>query len=214
MAAYAARKIPNVSFLTNAFYIDEDLMDSFIENKLSYIAVSFDGIGPTYEAVRRPAAFEESFNKLALLQEKKKLLGARLPQVRLCTIWPAVKHNPGAYYETMKPVSDYIVCNPYINFRGPMSHKEDFVCQYPWERMVIAFDGEAQCCTGWNADDIILGNLNATSIATMWRSQRMQTIRKLHREGSRMALNSCARCRHGCEGDPDADIRDIIHRGY
>ena len=124
MIAYATSKIKNVSFLTNAFYITEDMADCFIENKLSYLAVSFDGIGKTYESIRHPAKFEENYQRLAMLQEKKRQAGTALPQVRLCTIWPAIKENPAAYYETMKEVSDYIVCNPYINFKGPMHIKK------------------------------------------------------------------------------------------
>lgn len=214
MIGYATRRIRNVSFLTNAFYLDEDTIECLIENGVSYVAVSFDGIGETYESIRHPATFRESYNRLALLQEKKKSSRTHLPQVRLCTVWPAIKDEPERYYRTMKEVSDYMVCNPYINFKGPKKIKEEFVCQYPWERIVIAFDGNTQCCTGWNADDIILGNTRERHIAEMWHSPLMKKIRDLHATGKRMALNSCAVCRHGSETDPDVDIRDIVERGY
>ena len=55
MIAYAASKIKNVSFLTNSFFLDEDMIDCFIKNNLSYVAVSFDGIGNVYESIRHPA---------------------------------------------------------------------------------------------------------------------------------------------------------------
>jgi radical SAM protein with 4Fe4S-binding SPASM domain len=214
MIAYATSKIKNVSFLTNAFYVDEEMSACFIENGVSYVAVSFDGIGEIYEAIRHPAKFEESYKKLATFRDKKKEAQSSLPQVRLCTIWPAIKDDPEAYYNTMKDVSDYIVCNPYINFKGTSNIKSDFICQYPWERIVIAFDGKTQCCTGWNADDIILGNIKEMSIYEMWHSDLMNTIRKIHAGKRRMELNSCANCRHGAEHDPDINIGNIVERRF
>jgi radical SAM protein with 4Fe4S-binding SPASM domain len=214
MIAYAAVKIKNVSFLTNAFYLNEDICDCLIENRVSYVAVSFDGIGDNYETIRHPAKFEENYQRLGRLLERRTAAGRKLPQIRLCTIWPAIKDNPDLYRNTMRNVSDYLVYNPYINFRGPMKIKPDFICQYPWERIVISFDGNAQCCTGWNADDIILGNVGEKSIYQMWHSNRMNQVRETHATGGRMQLNSCANCRHGSQGDPNVDIREIVDRRY
>ncbi len=214
MISYATARIKNVSFLTNAFYIDRDMADHFIAAGVSYVAVSFDGIKDNYEAIRHPAKFEESFAKLEYLKTRRDEQGKSLPQIRLCTIWPAVKDDPAAYQETMRPASDYMVCNPYINFRGPARIKEGFICQYPWERIVIGWDGRAQCCTGWNADDIILGNVEEKTIREMWLSEKMNRIREMHAAGRRMELSSCAACRHGSQGDPDVEIRDIIQRRY
>ena len=72
MISYATSRIKNVSFLTNAFYLDENMVDCFIENRVSYIAVSFDGIGKIYESIRHPAKFEENYKRLAMLLKKKR----------------------------------------------------------------------------------------------------------------------------------------------
>ena len=214
MIAYACNKITNVSFLTNAFYIDDRIAECCIDNKVSYLAISFDGIGNVYESIRHPAKFKENYNRIANLKRKRDEKKSDYPQIRLCTIWPAIKMDPKQYTRTMKSVSDYIVCNPYINFKGPMVIKPDFICQYPWERIVIAFNGKAQCCTGWNADDIILENVTEKSIVEMWNSDHMTEVRNLHKQGNRMSLNSCANCRHGSKGDPDINIWDILKRQY
>lgn len=214
MIAYASKKIKNVSFLTNAFFITPEKIDCFIENKLSYIAVSFDGIGKTYESIRWPAKFNQNFEILAELKKRREQLHSKLPQIRLCTIWPAVKDNPKAYYDTMLEVSDYIVSNPYINFKGPIDKKPIFICQYPWQRIVVGFDGETQCCTGWNAEDIILGNIKESSIKDMWQSKSMQRIRSMHAENKRMDIPACANCRHGATQDAGINIADIINRRY
>lgn len=214
MISYACKKIKNVSFLTNAFYLDEDMIDHFIDAGVSYVAVSFDGVYDTYEKIRHPAKFQENYQRLKLLKEKKEEKKSKLPQVRVCTIWPAIKGNPQEYYDLMKDVSDYIVCNPYINFKGIMRIKEGFICQYPWERIVVGYNGDAQCCTGWNADDIILGNVKEKSIKNMWKSDRMNYVRSMHSSGKRMELSSCAECRHGSESDGNVSIDQILEREY
>ncbi|MDR3044993.1 MAG: SPASM domain-containing protein [Desulfovibrio sp.] len=214
MIAYAAARIPNVSFLTNAFYIDERISDCLVENGVSYVAVSFDGIGEVYETIRAPARFSESMDRLRLLRRKREAAGSSLPQIRTCTVWPAISHDPGAYQRTMAEVADYMVKNPYINFKGPMVLKEGFVCQYPWERIVIGWDGVGQCCTGWNATDIALGNARNLSIRDMWHSERMDEVRQLHHEGRRMDIGSCQQCRHGSESDPNVTIAQIVERKW
>ncbi len=214
MVAYSTKKIKNVSFLTNAFFLTEDMVDCFVDNGVSYVAVSFDGINETYEKVRHPAKFQENYQRLATFKERRDKKGKAMPQIRACTIWPAISRDPDKYYDTMKKVTDYIVCNPYINFKGPMKIKPDFICQYPWERIVIAFNGKAQCCTGWNTDDIILGNVKERNIYDMWHNDLMNKIRDIHANSKRMELHSCAECRHGSRGDPNVKIDDIIKRRY
>jgi radical SAM protein with 4Fe4S-binding SPASM domain len=214
MIAYASSRIPNVSFLTNAFYIDDAFIENFIESKLAYVAASFDGIGDVYEAVRHPAKFEESRARIARLKARREAVGVNRPQIRLSTVWPAVQENPEAYRQAMSPVSDYMAYNPYINFKGELRLKKDFICQYPWERIVIAFDGQTQCCTGWNAGKIILGNVQEKTVRDMWHGQRMQDIRAAHQAGQRLSIDSCADCRHGSVGEENADIWTIVKRQY
>jgi radical SAM protein with 4Fe4S-binding SPASM domain len=129
-------------------------------------------------------------------------------------VWPAIKKDPHAYVDAMRPVSDYMVYNPYINFSGPMTLKPNFICQYPWERLMVAWNGNVQCCTGWDASDIVLGNLADKSMRDFWHSERMDKIRRYHWVGARMDLESCAQCRHGSRSDPDVDIEDILNRKY
>lgn len=213
MIAYATERIKNVSFLTNAFYIDGPMADCLIEASLAYLSVSFDGIKDIYETIRHPARFEESYQRLRELKERREAKGASRPQVRVCTIWPAVKDDPEDYQQTMREVSDYMVCNPYINFMGPLKIKKGFICQYPWERIVIGWDGQAQCCTGWNAEAIALGNVKEKTISEMWHSDRLNEIRRVHAQGCRLELSACAQCRHGSEGDPKVNIQEMLARG-
>lgn len=212
MIEYACERIPNVSFLTNAFYIEDDLIECLVRNQVAYIAVSFDGIDEIYEKIRHPATFDDAWSRLDRLRRAREAAGASRPQIRTCTIWPAVKDDPEAYRNAMSKVADYMVCNPYMNYKGPMEIKEGFICQYPWERIMVAWNGKTLCCTGWNPTDIVLGNVAEKSIKEMWHSPELANIRKIHAQGRRMELETCATCRHGCAGEPNTDIDTILER--
>jgi radical SAM protein with 4Fe4S-binding SPASM domain len=212
--ADACAHVRNVSFLTNALYLNDEIIDCLIKNRVSYVSISFDGIGDTYEAVRAPAEFEESYSRVARLSRKRDEAGSMNPQVRACAIWPAIAKDPDGYYETMRKVTDYVVHNPYTNFKEVVAIKPGFICQYPWQRIVIAFDGMTQCCVGWNADSIILGNVREHSVKDMWHSAKMEEIRHFHAQSRRMEMEACADCRHGNVKEDNVSIEQILARGY
>ncbi len=215
MIEYSIEKIPNVSFLTNTFLVTEKVADFLVDVGLSYIGCSFDGIGSIYNRIRSPAKFEESYENLRYLKSRRDKLGRAKPRIRVCSIWPAVSNDPQAYYDRMSKVSDLIVVNNYKNFSAPPAPIPDFVCQYPWERLIVAFNGRVQCCTGWNSDDISLGNVAEKSLCEMWHGDKLNRLRSLHREGRRLELESCSICRHGNElTDQSISIEEIIERGF
>ena len=215
MIRYSTSNITNVSFLTNVLYVNEEMAEHLIDCQLSYISVSFDGLGDIYNQVRRPAKYEDSYNKLRYLQEAKARRGSLKPQVRVCTLWPAIKDDPHEYYRVMSQVADYVVVNNYKNFRAEPNPVLNFICQYPWERIVISQDGVAQCCTGWNSEDVSLGNVRDHSVKEMWHSEKMQYIRRMHRTNHRLEIPGCSICRHGNTlPDQGISIQEIIKRGY
>jgi len=215
MIEYSTKRIPNVSFLTNTFFITKKVADFLIEKQLTYIGCSFDGIGHNYEMIRKPAKYEESLSKLRYLKEARDKLGAKKPQIRVTTIWPAISKNPQAYYDALSPVTDMIVVNNYKDFSAPYDPISDFVCQYPWERLMVAHNGRVQCCTGWNSDDITLGYVQENSLRKLWHSEKLTELRKLHSEKRRMDSKGCTVCRHGNKvTDQSVDICEIAQRGH
>ncbi len=215
MIDYAVKRIPNVSFLTNTYYVTPEVSEFLIEKGLAYLGCSFDGIGDVYDRVRSPAKFEDSLNKMRYLKEKRDKLGLRKPQIRACSIWPAISANPQAYYDCLSQVSDLVVVNNYKDFSDSPNPIPDFVCQYPWERLMVAFNGRVQCCTGWNSDDISLGNIPELSLREMWHGQKLHNLRELHMKKRRMEVGGCSICRHGNRlPDQSVSIDTIIERGH
>jgi len=205
MVRYAKEQgIRNVSFLTNGLLLKGELAEQLIDAGLSYLSVSFDGVKDVYNRIRKPSRFEEAYNRLREFKELKRRKNSLTPLVRVCTVWPAVAHDPQEYREIMSKVTDKIVYNPFIDFNDPNPTPiENFVCQYPWQRISITSAGKIMPCTGVSVNEgYPLGTVADTTISEAWHSEKLQQLRDKHSSLRRMDVPVCAACRHGMVKDP------------
>jgi len=192
------KRIPNISFLTNGALLKGDLAEKLIEYGVDYISVSIDGLADVYEVIRHPVKFETIYRNLLEFAALKKKKGVRKPVIRLTTLWPAIAKDPQAYYNKMNPVCDKIVYNPLKDYSLQEPIKENFICQFPWERLFVAFNGDVQPCSN-TKDPFIIGNARETTLQEIWHSSRLNEIRKIHSAGDRMNLSPCNRCSYGID---------------
>jgi radical SAM protein with 4Fe4S-binding SPASM domain len=202
MVRYAKEQgIKNVSFLTNGLLLKGKLAEDLIDANLTYLSISFDGVKEIYDKIRKPSTFQEAYQRIKDFQELKNKKQSRTPLVRVCTIWPAIAHNPEEYYEIMSNVTQKVVFNPYIDFWGNTQKPlENFVCQYPWQRLSITCKGKIFPCTGVSINEgYELGQVGQTAIYDAWHSDKLNYMRKKHIRLERMDIHVCAECRHGME---------------
>ena len=123
--------------------------------------------------------------------------------MRVCSIWPAIAHNPREYYDIMSNVTQKIVFNPYIDFFGESQQlMRDFVCQYPWQRLSITCTGKIFPCTGVSINEgYELGRAGQVSLYEVWHSDKLRFLREKHINNERMNVDVCAVCRHGLENE-------------
>lgn len=198
LLGYAKQKgIKNVSFLTNGLVLDEENSLALIRAGVDYISVSFDGIGENYNRIRHPARFEETYERLANFMRLRKKMGKIKPALRVCTIWPAISKNPDEYYRVMARVTDKIVFNPYIDFKNAPQPDHNFVCQYPWQRLIVASNGHVVPCTGDHMERYVLGDASKQSLYDIWHSEKLDDLRRKHTSLERLDIKACADCRHG-----------------
>ncbi len=198
MVRYAKQKgIKDVSFLTNGLLLDGELARELIMADLNYLVISFDGLGETYESIRKPAKYEEAIKRIERFQQMKKGLGKSRPVVRVNTVWSAIEKDPAAYKRVMTPLVDFIVFNPDKDFYGEINHDPNFVCPYPWQRLIVAWDGNVTtCCMDYN-NRFQLGNVEHQTIQEIWHGDNMKYVREKHVKKQRLALEACKACPEG-----------------
>ena len=70
---------------------------------------------------------------------------------------------------------------------------DEFKCVQPFQRVMIKNDKIGPCCVSFNKD-LILGSIHSSSIYNAWHSEKMQKIRKMHKEGKYYLDKTCSDC--------------------
>ena len=199
MIAYAKKAgIKEVSSLTNLMALDVNKFRELVRLGLDWLTISFDGIGKIYENIRKPAKFDESYEKIRQFKQIKKEMNRDKPVIKIQTVWPAIKENPAAFMDAFEPYVDQITVNPLVDYL----HKDEdivyingFICPVPWQRLVVGADGRVLQCSNDEMGKGILGDLTRETIRSIWQGTKLNRIRTLHKEKSAIReLRVCQEC--------------------
>lgn len=198
LTRYAKSKgIKEVSTLSNGLRLNPEIFTQMMEAGLDWLTISFDGMGETYNKIRKPAIFDEAVEKIKTYHKIKKERGSIKPLIKLQAIWPSIKDDPQAFYELFNPYVDHIASNPLIDYghSGHPEYIEDFSCPILYQRLVIGSDGQVLLCSNDEYGRGVVGNVNTESLYDIWHGERMQKARDLHKKRlGYLELEPCKDC--------------------
>ena len=194
---YAREKgIKEIDSLTNALRLTPEMFEDMVDLRMDWLTISFDGVGETYERIRKPAKYNEMVEKIRAFSEIKRRKNSVKPVVRIQGIWPAIQEDPEAYFDTFEPISDEVSVNTLLDFL----HKdqdiqvvENFVCPVPFQRLSIGSDGRAFMCINDDLGREPIGDARTQSIYEIWNGKEMQEVRRVHKE--RMGVKTYEPCK-------------------
>jgi radical SAM protein with 4Fe4S-binding SPASM domain len=197
-AHYAkASGIKEVSTLTNGAKLRGDFLESVVSSGIDWITISIDGIGETYEKIRRPIKFPQIVNNLQQIQAFKDQHSMEKPVVKVQGIWPAVKEDPELYYNTFKPITDLVAFNPLIDYLRndeDIIYEYDFSCPQLYQRIVIGSDGKVMMCSNDEDGEEIIGDATTQTIHEIWHGKKLNQLRTQHSSGSFKEISPCKKC--------------------
>ncbi|HNX82017.1 MAG TPA: radical SAM protein [Candidatus Omnitrophota bacterium] len=196
MVAYAKKKgIKEVSFITNGSLLEGPLAEKLIRAGLDYLTVSVDGMEADYNRLRKPHTFAALTKKLKNFYLLKNRIGGGFPLLKVQAIWTYIKDNPLAYYNHFKNFTDKINFDPENDYcLKKVPQDKDFICQYPWQRITIAWDGTIPLCiSDWNLYTSI-GNVKNNTIQQVWLGKKMNEYRATQLRHTRLSIPCCRRC--------------------
>ncbi len=199
MIRYAKeRGIKEVSSLTNNLAMTPELFKEAVKAGLDWLTISFDGLGNTYEWIRQPAKFDESYEKIKKYKRIKEKAHSWKPVIKIQSVWPAIKDNAKEYFDALEHYVDDIAINPLVDYL----HKDDYIiyvknftCPVLYQRLVIGSDGNALLCSN---DEFCLhpvGDANNETLYSIWHGKRMTEAREINKRHKAVELlKPCKHC--------------------
>ncbi|TAG91983.1 MAG: radical SAM protein [Oscillatoriales cyanobacterium] len=206
--------IKRVNFSTNASLLTEKKARDLFEAGLDEVYISIDTVDKeTYEQQRVGLKYETVINNIkSLFQVRNEVKpdavlrvrgiyfsnslddpDEREAMIRWENFWTPIKKPHDQIY--MKKAHNF-GNHKDLNVDAP-DYEWDWVyhpCIIPWSSMNITAMGKvALCCVDLDAD-VNMGDINLHSIAEVWRSEKYQAIRELHKAGKRNEIKLCQGC--------------------
>lgn len=220
---YAKQKgIREVSVLTHGQKFTGDFLRKVVEAGIDWITISVDGIGETYNSIRKPLKWEETLGRLKEIHELKKALGRTKPVIKVQGIWPAIREDPSAYYNALLPYTDLICYNPLIDYLRKdteIVYEANFACPQLYQRVVVGSDGRVMMCS--NDEDTVnpVGDAHEQSIYDIWHGEALGKVRAQHANADGFkSIPVCGLCYYPRKtvGDESAEVngRAVIIENY
>ncbi len=201
MIAYAKNTgIKEVASLTNLYSLTPEKFDAAMKAGLGWLTISFDGLNEQYESIRKPAKFNEMYERVKEFKRIKDRHGSIKPVIKIQTLWPAIKDDPLAYYKAFDPYVDNIASNPLIDYLNnddatQIEYEDGFVCPVLYQRLVIASDGGVLLCINDEMGKNIIGDANIDSLKKVWHGELITKARQLHlKDNGFMEMQCCREC--------------------
>ncbi|MFC3678329.1 radical SAM/SPASM domain-containing protein [Ferrovibrio xuzhouensis] len=216
-----SRGIREVSTLTHGGKLTPDFFRQVAEAGLDWITISADGVGETYEKIRKPIKFNDLMDNIRAINAYKKERGLHRPVIKIQGIWPAVRENVQEYYDTFAPHVDLVAFNPLIDYLGndtQIEYLDNFTCPQQYQRLVIGADGLVMKCSNDEENREVIGDANAETVHQIWHGEKMNAVRALHqRDKGFMDSEVCRRCylpRKTEDETAKVDDREFTVRNY
>jgi len=191
---------------TNGSLLTEELSRGIILSGLDRLSFSFDGYDKkTYEKIRRGGDFEKTVENIVRFLEIKKELGRKKP----VTVIEVIDFQEGDPRELAEAKAKYLslfeglpldslVIKEFHNWAGEVGPKKPLAkkttCAFPWNGLIIFWDGSVLPCTQDFFGSLKLGNIRESSIKEIWNNERMIDLRRRLARLDTESLGVCAKC--------------------
>lgn len=188
----------DVYFNTNATLLTKEKGKKLIESGLDRLSISFEGSSKDiYEKNRVGANFEQVVRNIKNFQLLKKELNVTHPKVRIQTVLlpelePIIEDYKRFWIEIVDEIG-FLDYQPRVEKKNEIL-KGDWACPQLWQRMGILVDGTIIPCNHDEKGLSKLGNVENTPIKEAWHSDKLESLRELHKKGKAHKGPACKFC--------------------
>ena len=200
---YAKRKGLFTRLHTNGSLLTEELAHKILGSGLDRLSFSFDGFDKdTYERTRVGGHFEKTRQNIIRFLEIKRGKKLKTPITSIEVINFEYNKRPQAKKEFEAKFKDLpldsFVFKDLHNWAGETSRKHTSkhysTCTFPWNALVVFWDGNVLPCSQDFFGSNILGNVNESSLRDIWNNTRITQLREKLSNKDIRDLKACREC--------------------
>ena len=204
MVGYASMKKLKVTLSVNGPQLDPEIAERLLHNGMYRLIVSLDGNDQeSYEAIRgRNADFRKAVQNIdALITLRKRMNSTTRISVRMIEMEVNARHAH-AFLERWGKKEIGVEIRKFF----PWSEKEMITlgkfekyppfmpCPFPWNHLVVQWNGDVvPCCRDYNGA-IQLGNVQNASLKEIWNSSAYEDFRQQMASGKFTQNTMCPGC--------------------
>jgi radical SAM protein with 4Fe4S-binding SPASM domain len=188
---------------TNGSLLTEDLSLRIIRSGLDRLSFSFDGYDKdTYERIRKGGDYERTVQNILRFLTIKKQMRSRTPKTAIEVISFDQVNNKGAKDSFLRqfknlPLDNFAMKDMH-NWAGQIEKKKHgkkyTVCPFPWNALIIYWNGAVLPCTQDFFGCAVVGNVRDSTLAEIWNNEKMVHLRKMLAQGNIKELEACSDC--------------------
>jgi radical SAM protein with 4Fe4S-binding SPASM domain len=204
--AYAKKNGLYTRLHTNGSLLTEGLSHQIIQARLDRLSFSFDGYEKeTYESIRKGGDFDKTVSNIIRFLEIKKETRSRKPITAIEVISfddpdkqvsPEAKEQFKHRFQSL-PLDSFVLKEMH-NWAGQIDKKSRgknyTVCPFPWNALVIFWDGAVLPCTQDFFGTYIIGNVKHARLKEIWNAEKMVSLRTKLGESMIAELEACSNC--------------------
>ncbi len=178
----------DIILVTNATLLNQERTHGLLKSGITKINFSLDGWNKEgYEQVRRGGNFDTVLRNIEYFLEEKGKANLRLPITRVtCVLSKFTAADMDKFQEFWGKRVDIVEFQNFQAIRGYTESLKpegavlntDFVCNAPWQQVVIRANGDVLPCCSLYSNELVVGNIKNSSVYEIWHSKQMKEIRQ------------------------------------
>jgi radical SAM protein with 4Fe4S-binding SPASM domain len=217
-----AHGIKEISMLTHGGKLTLPYFEKIARAGIDWITISVDGIGETYERVRKPLKFNDLLENIKAIKQYKDENNLHRPVIKIQGIWPAIAESgTDVYYNTFEPCTDLVAFNPLIDYLSNdknIEYLENFTCPQQYQRLVIGADGLVMKCSNDEENREVIGDIKKETVHQVWHGEKMHAVREMHKQPRGFMQSAvCRKCylpRKTQDEEAQVGTRTFIVKNY
>jgi len=191
---------------TNGSLLSEDISRQVVQVGLDRLSFSFDGYEKqTYEKIRIGGDFDKTVSNIVRFLKIKKEAQSKKPitAIEVISFDDPDKQDSQQVKNTFKKRFENLPLDSFVmkelhNWAGQLDKgrrgKKYTICPFPWNALIIYWDGAVLPCTQDFFGGFIAGNANESSLKDIWNGKEMRFIREKLATKNIGELKTCSEC--------------------